>query len=209
MDNIKVSVFSVFDFFAYLLPGSVILLSFTIVYNPSLSKISDLGRLFQGVDISNGLTALAISYVIGFASDSIASWLYYIIVCRVLGSPKPALADKLNVSEQRALVREFSTENFQSINSWKVLKTMAHNLAFASLILMFSVVIEAFQSVDQKAQWFSIAFLTLAMSVIFMHRAHVFDTWHYKDLSTVVKALHLEKRALTDANLSSPTTTLP
>jgi len=34
-----------------------------------------------------------------------------------------------------------------------------------------------------------------------MHRAHIFDAWHYRNLATTVKALHLEEKALKEAHL--------
>jgi hypothetical protein len=199
MDKIK---FSIFDLFAYLIPGSIILLAFTIIFNPSLTNVADLGKQFKGIDISTGLVAIIVSYVIGFAADSVGSWLYIYIACKFLGSPKPEIKDGLTFSEQRALVRQFSPENFQSIHNWKVLKTMSHNLSCAFLILMLSIFIETFQAVaGQKFQWFLLTLITLFMSIIFMYRAHIFDTWHYRNLATTVKALHLEKRALKEAHL--------
>lgn len=199
MNNIK---FSIFDFFAYLIPGSIILLAFTIIFNPSLTRIADVSNQFKGIDISTGLVAIIVSYVIGFAADSIGSWLYTYIACKFLGSPKLGIENKLTFSEQRALVRQFSLENFQFIHNWKVLKTMSHNLSCAFLILMVSVFIKIPQAAaGERFQWFLLTLITLVMSIIFMRRAHVFDTWHYRNLTTTVEALHLEKRALKDAGL--------
>ncbi|NEQ44409.1 MAG: hypothetical protein F6K00_12955 [Leptolyngbya sp. SIOISBB] len=196
MNNIK---FSIFDFFAYLIPGAIILLAFASIFNPSLMSIADVGQQFQGIDISTGLVAIIVSYVIGFAADSIGSWLYVNIAYKFLGSPKLGFEGELTFSEQRALVRQFSPENFQFIHNWKVLKTMSHNLSCAFLMLMVAILIEMLQSTgSQKMQWLLLALITLLMSILCMHRAHVFDTWHYKNLATTVKALHLEQRALKD-----------
>lgn len=175
-------------------------MAFVIGFNPGLNSIADLGKVFHGVDASNGLVAVAISYMIGFAADSIASFFYYKVACQFLGLPQSFLSDKVTSSEQRTLVREYSPENFQALNNWKILKTMSHNLSFASLILMFSVAIESVQSSNQKLEWFLIVLINLTMSIIFMVRAHTFDTWHYRDLAGVVKTLHLQERALKDAN---------
>jgi hypothetical protein len=169
-----------------------------------LNNVADLGKVFHGVDASSGLIAVGISYVIGFAADSIASFLYYKVICKFLGLPQLFLSDKVTSSEQRILVREYSPENFQAVNNWKFLKTMSHNLSFASLILMLSLAIKSVQSANQKLEWLSIVLISLVMSVIFMLRAHVFDTWHYRDLAGVVKTLHLKERALQGASPDSP-----
>jgi hypothetical protein len=198
MDNIK---FSIFDFFAYLIPGSIVLLAFTVIFSSSLTKVSDLGNQFQGIDISTGLVAVIVSYVIGFAVDSVGSWLYTHTACKILGSPKPKVEDSLDFSEQRVLLRQFSPDNFQAIHNWKVLKTMSHNLSCAFFILMLSILVKIFQAAaDQRFEWLLLAVIALFMSIVFMHRAHVFDTWHYKNLQITVKALHLEKRALKEAS---------
>lgn len=199
MDNIK---FSIFDFFAYLIPGSIILLAFTVIFNPSLTKVVDLGEQFKGIDISTGLVAIVVSYVIGFAADSVGSWLYAYTVCKLLGSPKPDMKDGLTFSEQRALLRQFSPDNFQAIHNWKVLKTMSHNLSCAFLILTLSIFIKTFQAATvQRVEWLLLTLIALCMSIIFMHRAHIFDAWHYRNLATTVKALHLEEKALKEAHL--------
>jgi len=200
MNNIK---FSIFDFFAYLIPGSIILVALVIFFNPSLNEVSDLGRQFEKIDVSTSAVAIVVSYTIGFAADSIGSWLYIYPTCNVLGSPKPAKKSSLTFSEQRALVRQFSPDNFQFIHNWKILKTMSHNLSLAFLILMLPALSKAFYAVaEQRIQWLFVAFIALLMSAVFMHRAHIFDTWHYADLTTAVKALHLDKRALNEASLS-------
>jgi hypothetical protein len=38
-------------------------------------------------------------------------------------------------------------------------------------------------------------------SIIFLHRASVFDKWSYRDLSETMRTLRLEKRALSESEI--------
>lgn len=197
MDKIK---FSIFDIFAYLIPGSIIATAFFIFFCPPSISYLDMVSQLQDITLSSGVILAIMSYVIGFGSDSIASFFYYKTVCRILGSPRFTVETDLNLGEQRALVREFSPANYQFIHNWKVLKTMSHNLSFSFLILLLPIVKGFVQMpIEFRLSHFVIGCIIFSMSIIFIHRAHIFDTWHHQDLASIVKALHLESKALKNA----------
>lgn len=145
------------------------------------------------------------SYIVGFGTDSIASFLYYRTACRIYGSPRRVSGISINLAEQRALIREFSPANFQFIHNWKVLKTMSHNLSFSCLILLIPIVKKTLLMVSLEQKIFLVlgGLLSVMMSWIFMHRAHTFDTWHYQDLIAVIKALNLEEKYLESNNIDN------
>jgi hypothetical protein len=201
MEKIK---FSVFDIFAYIIPGTVVLLAVIVFIDPLITRLIDLTKLFQNIDLGVGLALIVAAYIIGFAVDSPASWLYYSIGCRVFGPPYKPAKNGLSNPQKRALVRHFSPENYSYIQLWKVIKTMSHNLSLSTCILAVVFTIRAFQiPAYDRTEWIVLSVVTFLLSVIFLHRAHVFDTWHYKDLSSTVQALHLEERAVREA-ISSP-----
>ncbi len=194
MEKIK---FSVFDIFAYIIPGAITLLASIIFIDPSIMHLVDLSKPFQNMDLGVGLAAIVAAFVIGFAIDSPGSWLYYSIGCKVFGlSYKPA-GNGLSNSQKRALVRQFSPENYSYIQLWKVIKTMSHNLSLSTFMLAVISTAQVFRvPTFNRTEWIVLSVATFLLSVIFLHRAHVFDTWHYNDLSNTVQALHLEKKAL-------------
>ena len=78
---------------------------------------------------------------------------------------------------------------------------MSHNLSFAILVLLVVSIIRAFQL--RSLDWGLLSILSLLLAAIFLHRAHSFDYMHYRDLAEAVEVLHLEKRAIKDAEKSS------
>lgn len=201
MEKIK---FSVFDIFAYLIPGGFALFAAIVCVDPSIVQLVDLLRPFQGIDLSLGLVAIVVAYVVGFAVDSPASWLYYSIGCRIFGRPYKMMENELSNSQKRALVRQFSPENFSYVQLWKTIKTMSHNLSMSFLILAISFAVRSIQvPVSHRIEWIILAAIMLLLSAVFLHRAHVFDTWSYNDLSNAVQTLHLERRSLKEVSSES------
>lgn len=125
MENIK---FSLFDLFAYAIPGSVGVLAGIILFDSRLVQISDLANIFQDATVGTGLMLLLASYIIGFAIDSPASWIYYKVGCKIWGQPYDRRGKRFSTTTERTLVRHFSPENNSYLQTWKVLKTMSHNL---------------------------------------------------------------------------------
>lgn len=197
MEGIK---FSVFDFFAYALPGSVFLLAGVIFFDANLIQLSDISSVVQSATIATGIVVLIASYIIGFLIDSPGSWIYYKIGCKIWGQPYNAKTKRLSHIIERVLIRQFSPESNSYVHNWKVLKTMSHNLSFSSLVLAISTFNKSLQVNSQhQMEWVVLTVVLLLSSVIFLHRATRFDKWHYRDLTETVMALHLEQRALKEA----------
>jgi len=206
MEQIK---FSVFDMFAYIIPGAITVLASLILIEPSIVHLVDLIKPFQNMDLGVAIVAIVVAYVIGFAIDSPGSWLYYSIGCKVFGPPYKLSGNGLSHSQKRALVRQFSPENHVYIQLWKVIKTMSHNLSLSSLLLAVVSFVQVFRvPAPNRTEWVILSIVVFLLSVIFLHRAHVFDTWHYDDLSSTVQVLQLEKKALQEM-VSKPEERVP
>ena len=190
MENIK---FSVFDIFAYLLPGSIVLTVIVLLSTPSVDKISQYIEMAKDISLGLGIIAGIISYIIGNVTENLGSWLYYKIGCKIWGDPYPEKRHpNLSHAQQRALVREYSPENFNALQTWKVLKSMSHNLSFAMLLLTIVSVTRSIQYRD--IQWIIISIVSIISAIILLNRANVYDRWHYQQLLETVEILQLEKK---------------
>jgi hypothetical protein len=189
-ENIKLSVY---DLFAYMLPGALCLIAISILFNPSAINIQGLLQSFKAINITTGILVGVFAYVIGHVMDTYGSWLHYSLGCRIWGQPYPKEEHpSLNHSQLRALIRQYSLENYAYLQTWKVLKTMSHNLAFALIVFMVVSLIRLTQFPSFDWLFLSIASLFCWLSLL--RRAQVYDTWHYKGLLETVQVLQLEKR---------------
>jgi hypothetical protein len=194
MDKIK---FSLFDIFAYAIPGAVALLAGIIFFDKNLVQLSNFATTFQNATVAISLVALIVSYTIGCAVDTLGSLLYYKIGCRIWGEPYDRKSKRLSNTIERALVRHFSPENHSYLQTWKIVKTMSHNFSFTFLLLGLTTIIKTFQvPLQHQWEWIFLTILSLLISIIFLNRASIFDKWYYRDLTETVQSLHLEQRAL-------------
>ena len=147
----------------------------------------------KDISLGLGVSIIIISYIIGNVTDNFGSWLYYKIGCKIWGSPYPPNPHPhLSRPQQRALVREYSPENFNALRTWKVLKTMSHNLSFAMLLISFTAIVQLLQ--HPTIQWAMISVVSIIAAIILLNRASNYDKWHYRDMLETVKVLQLEKK---------------
>ncbi len=190
--------FSIFDIFSYALPGGIVLIAFLFL-NPEINNLAELASKISKINFGLGTVLILASYVVGNAVDSFGSWIYMGIGMKIWGSPSDTNR-KISVGNQRALVRNYSSENHIYIQQWKVIKTMSHNLSFAFLLLGIVAIIKIIIKVESRDfDVITLSIISLIFSAIFLHRAHIFDKWHYKDLTNVVNALHLQEKAKVDS----------
>lgn len=190
--------FSIFDLFSYSIPGGIAIFAFLFI-SPELNDLGGLENMVSKINIGLGVVLVFTAYIVGNAIDSIGSWIYVKIGMRIWGHPTDKNR-KIPVGYQRSLVRNYSPENHIYIQQWKVVKTMSHNLSFSFLLLGLVMVIKLI--VSEESRNIEIGIITLIsflFSMIFLNRAHIFDTWHYKDLTNVVDSLHLQERAKKDS----------
>ena len=192
MDSLK---FSIFDIFAYIMPGLVGLLAAMLLLDTSIIGLMDVARTFQNIDLGTGIAVAAVAYIVGSGIDSIGDWLYKSIGFRLWGYPY--VETPVGILQERALVREYSPENYTYLQIWKVMSSMSHNLSASTLILAIVCIIRAVNL--HLLEWGVLAVVAVVFSVIFLRRAHVFNYMHYRDMANTVEALHLEQRAIKDS----------
>jgi hypothetical protein len=190
MENLK---FSVFDIFAYLLPGAAVLTAIVLFSTPNIADLSKYFEMTKNISLGLGVLVVFISYMIGNVIDTFGSWLYYNVGYKIWGNSylkneHPTLSH----AKQRALVREYSPENFLFIHTWKVLKRMSHNLSIGMLLLAIASCIKYIQY--HVPDWIIISIVSIVSATVFLHRASVYDKWHYKELLETIEVLRLEQR---------------
>jgi len=199
MENIK---FSTFDVFAYFLPGSIILGALVIYLNPNVTTVIGYASILQGITLSLSIVIILISYIIGNVSDNFGSWLHYKVGCKVWGEPYPKSHEsELSHAKQRALVRQYSPENFSMLRTWKVLKTMSHNISF-SLLLVTTVSFIRFAQ-HNSLDWLVLGIASLVSGIILLQRATIYDKWHYKEMIEMIEILALEQRVSSEFKTKS------
>lgn len=195
MEHLK---FSLFDTFAYFLPGTIVLSGLVIFVTPEYKTVLAYIEMFYGINIGLAIVLIVVSYVIGNVSDHFGSWLYYKVGCKIWGNPYPqAQHSKLSHAKQRALVRQYSPENFSFLHTWKVLNSMSHNLSFA-LLLIVTISLVRFVQLE-SLDWLVLGCISLVSAIVFLYRATVYDKWHYHEMLQTIEVLELEKKAIKDS----------
>ena len=144
---------------------------------------------------SQTVLIIIVSYILGSVIDNFGSFLYYKVGCKIWGSLYPKVKHPtLTNTQQRALSRMYSIENFNVLQVWKILKTMYHNLSFALLLLFFASGWRFLQNND--FQWLLLSGVTAISSVILLNRANIYDKWHYKEMLEMVEVLKQEKKLI-------------
>jgi len=177
------------------MPGLVSLLAVIILLDPSIIGLIDVARPFQSIDLGTGIAIAAVAYIVGSGIDSVGNWLYKSIGFRLWGYPY--VETSVDILQARALVREYSPENYTYLQIWKVMSSMSHNLSASTLMLALVAIIRAVNL--RLIEWGFLAVVAVAFSLVFLRRAHVFDHMHYRDMAHTVEALHLEQRAIKDS----------
>lgn len=83
MENLK---FSIFDVFAYLLPGAIVLMAIAILMTPEVKSVIEYVSSLQNINLGSGIVAILVSYLVGNVTDNFGSWLYYKIGSRIWGA---------------------------------------------------------------------------------------------------------------------------
>jgi hypothetical protein len=195
MEKIRLSIF---DFFAYLLPGAIIILTIAICLDSNVTQITNTTKLFEEIKLGTGLVAISLAYLIGFIIDSPAYRLYCLLVFK-LGPIKynSEASEKSNIIQKQALLNHFSERNFNFLLRWKALKDMSQNLILSALSVSVVALVKATR-VDEAScfEWIFLAIVALLSCPILFHRAKKFDKKFYKDLDFMVDILQLEEMAL-------------
>ncbi|MBW7919344.1 MAG: hypothetical protein H3C52_08595 [Anaerolineales bacterium] len=197
MENLK---FSIFDVFAYLLPGAIVLMAIAILMTPEVKSVIEYVSSLQNINLGSGIVAILVSYLVGNVTDNFGSWLYYKIGSRIWGAdPSTNKSKKINLTnaQQRALIRHYSPDNFAALQTWKILKNMSHNASFG--ILLISIVSFVRYGQYFSNDWLMLGLTTLICAIVLLSRASLYDRWHYSQMLETIEVLNLEQRAKNDS----------
>ena len=194
MNTIK---FSLFDIFGYALPGFFVLCSIFLASNSSIQGIHTFLELMPDLGLSSWIFITILSFVLGFAIDTPGSWLYYKVGCNIFKYYKSEISEKYVISREeekqiQLLIRQKSPENTGLIQTWKLYKTMSHNLSFSLLMISTSSLLKAlFLTGNYGLEWLSLCAISVIISILILHRATIFDTWYYNEVIYTALALNL------------------
>ena len=180
MENIK---YNIFDFFVYLIPGTVLLLFISLANScSSCSNIPGAFKdIFEGMNAYGAAVLIAIAYCVGFIGNILSSYLLKITE-KLKPLPKPKHS-QLPTSEKLAIIREKSKENFKYVEQWNALKKLSATLALIILAI----------SIMSKWVFDDFTFIHLGLgvffSVILVLQAMKYDRWALIDLDNAVKTL--------------------
>ena len=179
-----------FDFFAYVLPGLVILFALSLLFIP-IEGLDDLFEKTEKINTGIATVAVIVSYIIGFAIYPFGRHLY-----RTLGFKiwkKKILNDvDLFVSDKFALVREKSPANFKYIEIWNIYCAMSHNFAISSAVLFIVCLIKLAQNNTNWMIWAGLGVFTIFLFFVFLHRAVIFFHWSAHDMNATISRLKLD-----------------
>jgi hypothetical protein len=184
MENIK---YNLFDLFVYALPGSLIVLSISLIQS-NFHLCDPASRFFKeyfrDVNIFATIIFLAFSYCTGFISSIISR--YFLRVKEYFFPLPHPIHSSLKNSEKYSLVREKSKENFKYIEQWNVLKSFSCNLA--ATVLFITIIFFL------KYNCFSWYYLLLGcfVSIALIFQASEYKRWSMIDLDNTIHKLDLK-----------------
>ena len=184
MTNFKASIF---DLIAFIIPGIVVILAFTIAINKGIKGVNDLLLLFKNIDLTTSFILIGLSYVIGFSTYGIGSFVYRKVNKFFWKDSYYEIKERKSAFKW-ATVREYSPANFVAINRWAALKGMAQNLTIGLIILALSIITK-FRSNEYLIEWIIISISCLIMGVLLLNRARTYKRYREQDFEATMEML--------------------
>ncbi len=194
MDKIRLGLF---DIFAYLLPGSFLLFSLVVVFNPDIKELGDMIIPFRNLSLSTGIILILASYILGFALHVPGWWLLQFIGLKIWKRFKyktTQLEELKDRSKNIVLVRELSKSNARYIELWYALSSMSRTFSLAFVLFSIVSVIKSAQP-DASGPWILLGAIMLFFSVVLLYRSAQAYSWAVRDLKNAVDQLYLKDRA--------------
>lgn len=173
MDNIKLGLF---DIFVYILPGSIVLLSLTLIDSPNPNFVTDIFESSKEFSLFQVTILLSVSYLLGFINQFL-SYEIFKVLSKLwktrLDGKEPSIG---KLEDKVVLIRHFSPENFKTLNMWLVLRGMCYSIFVANTLLFLTVLVISirFETIsNQKLLLFVIGFSAFA----FLRRSITFHEW--------------------------------
>lgn len=186
MEKIRLGIF---DFFSYVLPGFVVLISFYVLLNPITGIVSEIMSVSKDFSTAQIFLVLIASYYIGVFMLYLSFKAFEYIGVRIW---KKRLKDNkmsLNRFENdMAKIRHESPQNYQLLEKWMALRGMCYNSSFALAILFISLFFRMIFShcffCDKI--WFLLLIVGI-FTILSLRRA---ITFHEMSISTIKSTVH-------------------
>jgi hypothetical protein len=180
MEKLKLGIF---DLFVYILPGFFILISLYLIVNES----QDLVELFLLKMLDINLLQIALVLVICFLLGFINQYLSYEhfkfmskLIWKKRIENKETSIGKLE--EKIVLIRHFSPNNFNTLNTWLALRGMCYSLYQAILLLEIILLIRSIKESFWTSQRITILITLLITLILFLRRAITFHEWTHETI---------------------------
>ncbi|QCK16827.1 hypothetical protein [Mangrovivirga cuniculi] len=191
MEKVK---YTLFDFFGFVLPGSFLLFSATIILNGNVKSIQDLITPFNNISLSAFTIGLIAAYLVGNGVHNLGYWVHTKIGLKYWQIPKSYLQPKLAPAKMDALIREFSPRNADTLDLWNALRAMSHNLSLGFLFFGCTGILKLIENSNYWLEWTAISIISLIFSVQCLKRAFFYHVWYHRDRKAVFEALRLSEK---------------
>ena len=166
--------FRLFDLFAHILPGFVVILIVQLIYvdldiefKCFTDKAFSYGEDFK---IYTFLFLVIISYVVGFIFHFIGK-LYFKFFGKLIWKKqfdKIKTHSYIDDEEKLAIIKHHSEGNFIYIEIWYALRNMSFNLSLASLVLFIVLTLKIEYSLKNGIEWFIFTFSCLLSAIVLL-----------------------------------------
>ena len=174
MDKLKIGLF---DIFAYLLPGAIMLISIDSIKNSHNYFATYIFECAKNYTLFQVTILLSISYLIGFLTQYISYEVFKLLAPWIWKSRFIGKETRIGKLEnQIVLIRHYSPENFNALNNWLVFRSMCYSLFVSNSLLFIVVLVRAIQTDRFSTQWIDI-FIIGSSAFLFLRRSVTFHEW--------------------------------
>lgn len=193
MENLR---YSLFDLFAYTLPGAIVLVVLYFFFHqsppPSTALLGSLLTFVQGATIYAAVLFVAIAYFTGYITAQLSAWYLKLFKLLPYFEPKKGNKNSLGHSAKYVLVRELARENMRYIETWNVMKSLAAN--FSLIVLLIGVLYwTRYHPFLTLGQLITGAFAALLISAVLAKEACKYEEWRSIDLDNCLDQFKLDQ----------------
>lgn len=195
MDKIKLSLF---DIFAYMLPGFIVFLSLgLLMYNSQSTFIETFDAVRTTVKNADGnsiILVLVLSYLFGFVLHFFGFLYFHFTVKRIWKKKLRGVEMSLSsLKEEYVLIRHLSKGNAAWVETSNYLRAMCINLSLSFLILTAVIVKNVVSNRTFSFDWIMLIAASLTTAAVMLREAVKFHVWSFEALKETVKVLKLKE----------------
>lgn len=176
MDKIKLGLF---DTFTYILPGSIILISIDLIKNPRINFSEFVFNSIKNYTLFQAVILLSLCYIVGFLNQYISYKIFKFLSKKIWKTRMQGKETSIGKLEDKiVMIRHFSPENFNILNTYLALRGMCHGMFVATSLLFVVAFTRAIQLNCLKD--LSTELIVIAIcSILFLRRSITVHEWIY------------------------------